>query len=234
MPTFLIVDEPSAREGYLRDFQLETGAQVLTASSREEALPFLERKDLSAILLDFTTNLSDRSAFYFEVVTIPALTHIPCLFLADRRTVRDVEKLIHRPQDRVILKPVTGAILSRETAILLNLPRRVSLELMVRVYPEGSDSPFPLRGKTVNVSSNGMLLRLGGPLPMKGRVRIEFVAGNEPFVLWGVVRREERLYNEYAYGVELVALSKGNPNRFRDLYGVELNLPQAQASSGSS
>jgi DNA-binding response OmpR family regulator len=233
MPAFLIVDEPQALEGYLKDFQLETGAQIFTASTREQALPYLDRKELSAIILDFTVNLPDRSSFYFEIVTIPTLMHVPCLVLADRRTVKDVEKLLHRPQDRVILKPVTGAILSRETALLLNLPRRVSLELMVRVYPEGSDSPFPLRGKTINISSNGMLLRLGGPLPLKARVRIELIMENEPFVLFGIVRREERLYNEYAYGIELQAIAKGNPKRFFELYGVELTLPANQASSGT-
>lgn len=228
--SFLIVDEPHELGAYLEEFKLHLGVPVFTASSRDEALPILASQNLAAVILDFTTNLPDRSSLYFELITIPKLSTTPCIFLPNRDTLRHAQKLIHRPEDQIILKPISGAVLSQETASVLRLPKRVPLELMVRVYLENQDSPFPIRGKTINVSSSGMLIRTSQSLPQDATLSIAIaLPGGDTLKMRGVVRRSVSFYTEHAYGIELLEISEGDPLRFADLYGLRLEVKRRQA-----
>lgn len=229
---YLIVDDPGALKGYLEEFQLTTGAQVFTARNREEGLLYLDPQKILLVILDFTRDFPDRSSLYFEIVSLPNFSTVPCLFLPDRGTVKHVEKLIHRPEDRIALKPITGAQLAQEVSAILKLPLRKPLELMVRIYLESGQTPFSLRAKTVNMSSNGMLVRLREELPLEGLVQILItLPGGAVLRLRGVVRRHQVIYNEHGYGIELLEVLEGDPRLFAQHYDLKLELLRRAAQS---
>ncbi len=219
----LIVDRPEGLRRYLDDFRGHSGSVTITAATREEALDRFDEGDISAVILDFTFDHAAHTAIYFDLLAMPVHHGTPVVFMVDRSTEPTVRKLMQRPIDRMVGKPISGRRLAEATREALNLPTRRSVELLVRLYRMDGNDPFPIRAKTLNMSSGGMFVQTQVNLDIGQHLRVAIrLPDSEGTVeLETILRRKETMGQDIGYGLQVVRLLSGDPSALQMAYGVD-------------
>lgn len=221
----LIVDRPEEFRRYLDDFRGHSGSVVITAVSREEALDRFGEGDIALVILDFTFDHAARTAIYFDLLAMPVHHGTPVIFLVDRNTEPTVRKLLQRPIDRMVGKPISGRRLAEASREALNLPSRRAVELLVRLYRMDGGDPFPIRAKTLNMSSGGLFVQTQVHLDIGQRLKVAVrVPDNDAVIeLETILRRKETMGQDIGYGLQVVRLLSGDPAAMQMAYGVDFS-----------
>lgn len=219
----LIVDTQTEAARYADDFRVHSGAPIVLAENREAALDALDQHDIGLMILDFSRDLAQSTAIYFDMLGIPVHHSTPALLLATRDTARHAQKMARRPIDRVVHRPVSGRVLAAEAREALKLPERRGVELMIRLYRADANDPFPIRAKTLNVSEGGLFVQSQRPLEIGSRMRVVMgIPGSEqPLELTAVVRRQETMGQDLGYGMQVEKVLSGDRLAFAAAYGVQ-------------
>lgn len=99
---------------------------------------------------------------------------IPLLFLADRSNPEEVDLCMSAGCNDVVFRPLHRSELDSRIERLLAIPPRRSVETLTRIELSERERESTMLGRTVNLSSTGMLLQVDGTLPPAARVMLQF------------------------------------------------------------
>jgi CheY-like chemotaxis protein len=115
----------------------------------------------------------------------------------------------------VIYRPIQRRELDEKVEKLTSIPVRRQLRTITKIEVSLEKNGRFLLGRSVNISSNGMLLELDRVLPTEGHVRLHFFLPNDvrPLQLEAEVLRAEFAGSMAKYGLRFVSASDGERDR---------------------
>ena len=212
----LLVDQSRGallfQETILRRRQHE---MVLTALSGTEGLQKARAEQPQLVVFGF--DLFDMTApeFCREIRSDPEMKTMSLLLVCERENAAHADLCLSAGCNDVIFRPLQREELDAKVAKLTAIPSRRQLRTITRIEVSLENNGRFILGRSVNISSNGMLLEVDRVLPGEGRVRIHFYLPGDPkpMQLNGEVLRAEFTGTMAKYGVRFVETDEAQRER---------------------
>jgi CheY-like chemotaxis protein len=179
---------------------------VLTALAGSEGLQKARAERPQLIVFGF--DLFDMTApeFCREVRSDPEMKAMSLLLVCERENAGNAELCLSAGCNDVIFRPLQKEELDEKVSRLTAIPSRRQLRTITRIEVSLEKNGRFILGRSLNISSNGMLLEVDRVLPGDGRVRIHFYLPGDPkpMQIIGEVLRAEFTGTMAKYGVRFV------------------------------
>ena len=191
------------QETILRRRQAES---VFTALSGAEGLQKARAERPQLVVFGF--DLFDMTApeFCREIRSDPEIKSISLLLVCERENSAHAELCLSAGCNDVIFRPLQREELDEKVSRLTSIPSRRQLRTITRIEVSLENNGRFILGRSLNISSNGMLLEVDRVLPGDGRMRIHFYLPGDPkpMQIIGEVLRAEFTGTMAKYGVRFV------------------------------
>ena len=168
-------------------------------------------------LIIFGYDLFDMSApeFCREIRSDETTRAISLLLVADRDHHEDGDLCLSAGCNDVIFRPLQKPELDSKVERLTNIPVRRELRTITKVEVSLEKNGRYVLGRSLNISSTGILLEVERMLPQDGPMRLNFYLPSDPKPLqvFGEVLRAEFSGPRAKYGMRFVNLSEEDRER---------------------
>ncbi len=210
--TLLMVGFERTVRGRVGESLAPLGHRLSAAGDGPRALRLTSRRRFDALLVSHPLAGAPTSRFLHDVRDPESACRTsPLVLVAPETHRRDAETYLGRGATRVLALEQVADALPEVLPPLLEVARRASLKVPIRVEVLGQAFPRRVFCETVNVSTSGMLLRVPHTLPCATELRFElFIPGlAEPVCGQArVVRRTEQRGEPYpGIGVRFVSFA---------------------------
>ena len=182
-------------------------AVIVTALSGVEGLQKAREERPQLVIFGF--DLFDMTApeFCREIRSDPDIKSISLLLVCERENAEHAELCLSAGCNDVIFRPLQREELDEKVSRLTSIPSRRQLRTITRIEVSLENNGRFILGRSLNISSNGMLLEVDRVLPGDGRVRIHFYLPGDPkpMQIMGEVLRAEFTGTMAKYGVRFLA-----------------------------
>src|SRR5947209_11364322 len=200
------------QETILRRRQQET---VLTALSGAEGLQKARAERPQLIVFAF--DLFDMTApeFCREIRNDAEMKATSLLLVCERENSEHADLCLSAGCNDVIFRPLQREELDRKVTRLTSIPARRQIRTITRIEVSLENNGRFILGRSLNISSTGMLLEVDRVLPGDGRLRIHFYLPGDPkpMQIIGEVLRAEFTGTMAKYGVRFVETDDGQRDR---------------------
>jgi len=200
------------QETILRRRQQET---VLTALSGGEGLQKARAERPQLIVFAF--DLFDMTApeFCREIRNDAEMKATSLLLVCERENSEHADLCLSAGCNDVIFRPLQREELDRKVTRLTSIPARRQIRTITRIEVSLENNGRFILGRSLNISSTGMLLEVDRVLPGDGRLRIHFYLPGDPkpMQIIGEVLRAEFTGTMAKYGVRFVETDDGQRDR---------------------
>ena len=204
----LLVDHSRSALMFQETILRRRRATVTTALAGTEALE-IARKELPHLIL-FGFDLFDMAGDEFcrAIREDDRTRHISLLFVCDRGDDEHSEQCRTAGCNDVIFKPLERNELDAKIAKLTTIPARRQLRTLTRIEVSLENSGRFVLGRSLNISSNGMLIESDRVLPGQGQLRLKFYLPGESVQVevTAEVLRSEFAGTTARYGVRFIDL----------------------------
>jgi len=182
---------------------------VVTAIAGSEALAKarIERPNL----IMFGYDLFDMVApeFCRELRADPATRDLSLLFVADREHADHADLCLSAGCNDVIYRPLQKRELDQKVQKLTSIPVRRQLRTITKIEVSIEKNGRFILGRSVNISSNGILIEVDRVLPGEGAIRLHFYLPGDPkpMQIEANVLRAEFVGTLAKYGLQFVNAS---------------------------
>ena len=204
----LLVDHSRASLLFQESVLRRRQATITTALAGSEAL--VKAREEKPHLIMFTFDLFDMSApeFCRHIRKDEFTRDISLLFVGDRANEEHSELCMEAGCNDVIYRPLQRHELDAKITKLTNIPARRTLRTVTRIEVSLEHKGHIVLGRTLNISTSGMLIESERVLPGEGTLRMQFYLPGEASAVRVTV---EVLRYEFAgtlakYGVRFVNL----------------------------
>jgi CheY-like chemotaxis protein len=168
-------------------------------------------------LIIFGYDLFDMSApeFCREIRDEPLTRGTSLLLVVDREHQNHADLCLSAGCNDVIYRPLQRRELDEKVAKLTTIPVRRQLRTITKIEVSLEKNGRFILGRSINISSNGMLLEVDRVLPGEGPVRLHFyIPGDpKPLQLDAAVLRAEFTGTMAKYGLQFVKMSEEERER---------------------
>jgi len=179
---------------------------VLTALSGAEGLQKARAERPQLVVFGF--DLFDMTApeFCREIRSDPEIKSMSLLLVCERENSAHADLCLSAGCNDVIFRPLQREELDEKVSRLTSIPSRRQLRTITRIEVSLENNGRFILGRSLNISSNGMLLEVDRVLPGDGRMRIHFYLPGDPkpMQIIGEVLRAEFTGTMAKYGVRFV------------------------------
>jgi response regulator RpfG family c-di-GMP phosphodiesterase len=204
----LLVDHSRGALLFTETILRRRDAMVMTALAGTEGLEKAKREKPHLIIFGF--DLFDMTApeFCREIREQEETRGISLLLVCDRETSDHADLCLGAGCNDVIYRPLQRRELDAKVAKLTAIPVRRQLRTITKIEISLEKNGRFVLGRSVNISSSGMLLEVDRVLPGEGSVRVHFYLPGDPRPLQLVadVLRAEFSGALAKYGVRFVDL----------------------------
>lgn len=199
----LIVDDSKVLLAMEKMIFGRTGAEVLSATSGNEAIQMVADRKPDIVILDVALPDVPGDEVCMNIKAHPATEHIPVLMVMSRGTPEEIELCRRAGCDDFVLKPIKNQELLTKVSELLRVPHRRSMRILVKLETRGAmGQEVAFFGVSRDISETGMLIETDkilevGSLPM---LRF-FLPGFEEIVVIGKVVRSDVRGTARSYGI---------------------------------
>jgi response regulator RpfG family c-di-GMP phosphodiesterase len=180
---------------------------VFTALSGTEGLQKARSERPQLVVFGF--DLFDMTApeFCREIRSDPDIKTMSLLLVCERDNAAHADLCLSAGCNDVIFRPLQREELDEKVSRLTSIPSRRQLRTITRIEVSLENNGRFILGRSLNISSNGMLLEVDRVLPGDGRVRIHFYLPGDPkpMQIVGEVLRAEFTGTMAKYGVRFIA-----------------------------
>ena len=211
----LLVDHSRGAMLFQETILRRRGTSVMTALAGSEGLVKARAERPHLIIIGF--DLFDMTAPEFcRAIREDELTRsVSLLLVCERENAQHGDLCLAAGCNDVIFRPLQKQDLDARVARLTTIPARRQLRTITKIEVSLEKDGRFLLGRSMNISSNGMLLEVDRVLPGEGRVRLHFFLPGDarPLQLDGEVLRAEFAGAMAKYGVRFVDTSDGDRER---------------------
>ena len=211
----LLVDHSRGAMLFQETILRRRGTSVMTALAGSEGLVKARAEQPHLIIIGF--DLFDMTAPEFcRAIREDELTRgVSLLLVCERENAQHGDLCLAAGCNDVIYRPLQKQDLDARVARLTTIPARRQLRTITKIEVSLEKDGRFILGRSVNISSNGMLLEVDRVLPGEGRVRLHFFLPGDarPLRLDGEVLRAEFAGAMAKYGVRFVDASDGDRER---------------------
>ena len=211
----LLVDHSRGAMLFQETILRRRGTSVMTALAGSEGLVKARAEQPHLIIIGF--DLFDMTAPEFcRAIREDELTRgVSLLLVCERENAQHGDLCLAAGCNDVIYRPLQKHDLDARVARLTTIPARRQLRTITKIEVSLEKDGRFILGRSVNISSNGMLLEVDRVLPGEGRVRLHFFLPGDarPLQLDGEVLRAEFAGAMAKYGVRFVETSDGDRER---------------------
>ena len=179
---------------------------VITALSGAEGLQKARAERPQLVVFGF--DLFDMTApeFCREIRSDPEIKSMSLLLVCERENSAHADLCLSAGCNDVIFRPLQREELDEKVSRLTSIPSRRQLRTITRIEVSLENNGRFILGRSLNISSNGMLLEVDRVLPGDGRMRIHFYLPGDPkpMQIIGEVLRAEFTGTMAKYGVRFV------------------------------
>lgn len=210
MGRILLVDHSRGALLFQESILRRRRATITTALAGTEALK-IAQEELPHLIL-FAYDLFDMSGpeFCKSIRDDERTRGISLLFVCDRGNDDQCEMCLDAGCNDVIFRPLERHELDAKIAKLTTIPARRQLRTLTRIEVSLENSGRFVLGRSLNISSNGMLIESERVLPGEGRLRLKFYLPGEtvPVEVMAEVLRSEFAGTTARYGVRFMDLDR--------------------------
>ena len=182
---------------------------VLTALAGSEGLQ--KARDEKPHLIIFGYDLFDMAApeFCREIRGDEAMKRTSLLLVVDREHQEQADLCLSAGCNDVIYRPLQRRELDDKVRKLTSIPVRRQLRTITKIEVSVEKNGRFILGRSVNISSNGMLLEVDRVLPGEGSIRLHFYLPGDPkpMQIEAGVLRAEFVGTMAKYGLQFVKMS---------------------------
>jgi len=168
-------------------------------------------------LVVFGFDLFDMTApeFCREIHSDPEIKSMSLLLVCERENAAHADLCLSAGCNDVIFRPLQREELDEKVSRLTSIPSRRQLRTITRIEVSLENNGRFILGRSLNISSNGMLLEVDRVLPGDGRLRIHFYLPGDPkpMQIIGEVLRAEFTGTMAKYGVRFIATDDDQRHR---------------------
>jgi two-component system, OmpR family, alkaline phosphatase synthesis response regulator PhoP len=168
-------------------------------------------------LIMFGYDLFDMTApeFCREIRADEATRGISLLLVCDRETREHGDLCLSAGCNDVIFRPLQKPELDQKVERLTNIPVRRQLRTITKIEISLEKSGRFVLGRSINISSTGILLEVDRMLPQDGPVRLHFYLPGDPrpLQIMAEVLRAEFAGSMSKYGMRFVDLNEDDSER---------------------
>jgi CheY-like chemotaxis protein len=202
----LLVDHSRGAMLFQETILRRRGTSVITALAGSEGLAKARAEQPHLIIIGF--DLFDMTAPEFcRAIREDELTRgVSLLLVCERENAHHGDLCLAAGCNDVIYRPLQKHDLDARVARLTTIPARRQLRTITKIEVSLEKDGRFILGRSVNISSNGMLLEVDRVLPGEGRVRLHFFLPGDarPLQIEGEVLRAEFAGAMAKYGVRFV------------------------------
>ena len=180
--------------------------QIKTALAGSEGL--VRARDERPNLIMFGYDLFDMTApeFCREIRADEATKGISLLLVCDRETREQGDLCLSAGCNDVIFRPLQKPELDQKVERLTNIPVRRQLRTITKIEVSLEKNGRFVLGRSINISSTGMLIEVDRMLPQEGPMRLHFYLPGDPKPLQIVaeILRAEFAGSMSKYGMRFV------------------------------
>jgi len=211
----LLVDHSRGAMLFQETILRRRGTSVMTALAGSEGLAKARAERPHLIIIGF--DLFDMTAPEFcRAIREDELTRaVSLLLVCERENAQHGDLCLAAGCNDVIYRPLQKQDLDARVARLTTIPARRQLRTITKIEVSLEKDGRFILGRSVNISSNGMLLEVDRVLPGEGRVRLHFFLPGDarPLQIEGEVLRAEFAGAMAKYGVRFVDTGDGDRER---------------------
>lgn len=211
----LLVDQSRGALLFQETILRRRDAVVTTAIAGSEGLR--KARDEQPQLIMFGFDLFDMSApeFCREIRSDDRTRGISLLLVCERDAAQHQDLCLAAGCNDVIYRPLQRNDLDAKITRLTTIPTRRDLRTLTRIEVSLEKSGRFLIGRSLNISSTGMLLELDRVLPGEGVLRLHFYLPGEPTPMQidAEVLRAEFVGTMAKYGLRFTELREGERER---------------------
>ena len=190
-------------------------AVVLTAIAGSEGLQ--KARDEQPQLIMFGFDLFDMSApeFCREIRSDERTRGISLLLVCERDNTKDQDLCLAAGANDVVFRPLQRHDLDSKITRLTTIPTRRDLRTLTRIEVSLEKNGRFVIGRSLNISSTGMLIELDRVLPGDGKLRVHFYLPGEsqPMQIDAEVLRAEFTGTTAKYGLHFVTVNDEERDR---------------------
>ena len=210
----ILDDEPGTCE-FIRGVLSSNGMEALTLTKSATAAGHLWAEKFSIILLDLRMASPDGIELARRVRNSGVNQHTPIVMISDDEDPGAVSEGFEAGANFFMYKPIDQARLVkliRVTQGIIKHERRRFRRVPLRSKVQLTSGQNDLEGETIDVSLNGLLVKLDGVFPLGTRVQVclHLSTGAEPIVGSGCVMR---MVGKNQMGIQLDRLSDSESRR---------------------
>ena len=210
----LIVDHSRGSLMFQETILRRRDTVVMTALSGSEALAKARLEEPQLVLFAF--DLFDMTApeFCREIRSDSATRGISLLLVCERETDH-ADLCLAAGCNDVIYRPLQRAELDAKVQRLTSIPVRRELRTITKIEVSMEQNGRFYLGRSMNISSNGMLIEVDRVLPGDGRIRLHFFLPGDakPMQIEAEVLRAEFTGTMAKYGVHFLSASEDEKRR---------------------
>ena len=188
---------------------------ILTALAGSEGLAKAHEEQPQLIIFGF--DLFDMTApeFCREIRENEATRGISLLLICDRNTEEHRDLCMSAGCNDFIFRPLQKRELDQKVEKLTSIPVRRQLRTITKIEVSMEKNGRFVLGRSMNISSNGMLLEVDRVLPADGMVRLHFYLPGDPkpLQLQAEILRAEFAGTNAKYGLKFVEASENDRER---------------------
>lgn len=235
MATILLVDDVQLFLELEKSFLEDSGHQVVTASSGEEALELLEKVDPALVLMDLYMAGMDGDEACRRIRSSERWRALPVIMVTSAGKEEEVRRCLDAGCDDYLTKPVNKKVLVEKVARLLGsikgrVAPRKNLALRVQIKGEGKS----LSATAANLSRHGIYVKSGTKMAPGAVVdlNLDLPDGRQIHVLGKVKRVKEG--PDGGMGIYFIHPEPQGKKALEQLAGIgpDAGPPKAEEESG--
>jgi len=211
----LLVDQSRGALLFQETILRRREAVILTAIAGTEGLQ-KAREELPQLIM-FGFDLFDMSApeFCREIRSDERTRGISLLLVCERENAQHQDLCLAAGANDVIFRPLQRHDLDAKITRLTTIPTRRDLRTLTRIEVSLEKNGRFLIGRSLNISSTGMLIELDRVLPGDGKLRLHFYlpGESEPMQIDAEVLRAEFVGTMAKYGLHFVTVNDEERDR---------------------
>jgi response regulator RpfG family c-di-GMP phosphodiesterase len=176
----LLVDHSRGALLFQETILRRRGTIIMTALAGTEGLQ--KARDEQPHLIIFGFDLFDMTApeFCRQVRDEESTRGVSLLLVCDRDSGPQADLCLSAGCNDIVYRPLQKHELDAKVAKLTTIPARRQLRTITKIEVSLEKNGRFLLGRSVNISSNGMLLEVDRVLPGEGKVRVHFFLPGDP------------------------------------------------------
>jgi len=214
-PRILIVDHSRGALMFQETLLRRRHNEVFSAMAGSEAIQ--KARDRKPHLIMFVYDLFDMFApeFCREIRNNAETRGTSLLLVADRNSPEQVDLCMTAGCNDIVFRPLDRRELDEKIEKLTSIPVRRQLRTITKIELSVERNGRFILGRSVNISSNGMLFEVERVLPGQGDVRVHFYLPGDPLPLQlgAEILRAEFNGSTPKYGVRFLSIKPRERDR---------------------